>query len=161
MERLGDMTLRDYMMYHYYYLHQGYRYGARRHQQRWLGHDIIKTPQDCWVYQEIIFETKPDVIIELGVMFGGATHFFASILDLDGRVQQVNRRCLEPCGYTATDVVGKLFWDTPWFAKSLWISTLASQTAASLSTGCRTVRWRFVRASSFLPRERWNLRGCY
>jgi len=84
MERLGDMTLRDYMMYHYYYLHQGYRYGARRHQQRWLGHDIIKTPQDCWVYQEIIFDTKPDVIIELGVMFGGATHFFASILDLVG-----------------------------------------------------------------------------
>lgn len=84
MERLGDMTLRDYMMYHYYYLHQGYRYGARRHQQRWLGHDIIKTPQDCWIYQEIIFDTKPDVIIELGVMFGGATHFFASILDLIG-----------------------------------------------------------------------------
>ncbi|WP_374372719.1 CmcI family methyltransferase [Dongia sp.] len=84
MERLGDMTLRDYMMYHYYYIHQGYRYGAPRHQQRWLGHDIIKTPQDCWVYQEIIHETKPDVVIELGIMFGGATHFFASILDLVG-----------------------------------------------------------------------------
>jgi cephalosporin hydroxylase len=84
MERLGDMTLREYMMYHYYYIHQGYRYGARRQQQQWLGHDIIKTPQDCWVYQEIIYETKPDVIIELGIMFGGATHFFASILDLVG-----------------------------------------------------------------------------
>jgi len=84
MERLADMTLREYMMYHYYYIHQGYRYGARRHQQRWLGHDIIKTPQDCWLYQEIIFDTKPDVVIELGVMFGGATHFFASILDLVG-----------------------------------------------------------------------------
>jgi cephalosporin hydroxylase len=84
MERLGDMTLRDYMMYHYYYIHQGYRYGAPKHQQKWLGHDLIKTPQDCWVYQEIIYETKPDVIIELGIMFGGATHFFASILDLVG-----------------------------------------------------------------------------
>jgi cephalosporin hydroxylase len=85
MERLGDMTLRQYMMYHYYYLHQGYRYGgAKQLQQRWMGHDIIKTPMDCWVYQEIIWETKPDVVIELGVMFGGATHFFASILDLVG-----------------------------------------------------------------------------
>ena len=46
------------------------------------------------------------------------TAVFASILDLDGRVQQVNRRCLEPCGYSAADVVGKLFWETPWFAKS-------------------------------------------
>jgi cephalosporin hydroxylase len=84
MERLGDMTLRDYMKYHYYYIHQGYRYGAERQQQRWLGHDIIKTPWDCWCYQEIIWETRPDYVIELGVMFGGATHFYASILDLVG-----------------------------------------------------------------------------
>lgn len=83
-ERLGDMTLREYLMYHYYYLHQGYRYGASRLQQKWLGHDIIKTPMDCWVYQEIIWETRPDFVVELGVMFGGATHFYASILDLVG-----------------------------------------------------------------------------
>jgi cephalosporin hydroxylase len=84
LERLGDMTLREYLMYHYYYIHQGYRYGAPRLQQRWLGHDIIKTPMDCWVYQEIIWETRPDYVIELGVMFGGATHFYASILDMVG-----------------------------------------------------------------------------
>lgn len=89
MQRLGDMTLREYLMYHYYYLHQGYRYGAQRLQQRWLGHDIIKTPFDCWVYQEIIYETKPDYVIELGVMFGGATHFYASILDLVGHGQVI------------------------------------------------------------------------
>lgn len=83
-ERLGDMTLRQYLMYHYYYIHQGYRYGAARLQQRWLGHDIIKTPMDCWVYQEIIHDTRPDYVIELGVMFGGATHFYASILELMG-----------------------------------------------------------------------------
>lgn len=83
-ERLGDMSLRDYLMYHYYYIHQGYRYGAGQLQQRWLGHDLIKTPMDCWVYQEIIWETRPDLVIELGVMFGGATHFYASILELLG-----------------------------------------------------------------------------
>lgn len=83
-ERLGDMTLREYLMYHYYYIHQGYRYGAPRLQQRWLGHDLIKTPMDCWLYQEIIWETRPDYVVELGVMFGGATHFYASILELVG-----------------------------------------------------------------------------
>ena len=83
MERLQDMTLREYMKYHYYYIHQGYRYGTGN-QQKWLGHDIIKTPWDCWSYQEIIWETKPDYVIELGVMFGGATHFYASLLDLVG-----------------------------------------------------------------------------
>lgn len=83
-ERLLDMTLRDYLYYHYYYIHQGYRYGASDLQQRWLGHDLIKTPFDCWIYQEIIWETKPDVVLEFGVMFGGASHFYASILDLVG-----------------------------------------------------------------------------
>ncbi len=89
LERLHDMTLREYLRYHYYYIHQGYRYGAERLQQRWLGHDIIKTPMDCWVYQEIIYETRPDYVIELGVMFGGATHFYASILDLLGQGQVI------------------------------------------------------------------------
>jgi len=83
-ERLLDMTLRDYLYYHYYYIHQGYRYGAPELQQRWLGHDLIKTPFDCWIYQEIIWETKPDIVLEFGVMFGGASHFYASILDLVG-----------------------------------------------------------------------------
>jgi cephalosporin hydroxylase len=83
-ERLGDMTLREWLVYHYYFIHQGYRYGAPRLQQHWLGHDVIKTPMDCWVYQEIIWETKPDFVVELGVMFGGATHFYAGILELIG-----------------------------------------------------------------------------
>ena len=42
-ERLSDMTLREYLRYHYYYLHQGYLYGVPRLQQRWLGDDHIKT----------------------------------------------------------------------------------------------------------------------
>jgi len=83
-ERLLDLKLKDYLKYQYYYLHQGYRYGLPDLQQKWLGHDLIKTPWDCWIYQEIIYETKPDVILELGIMFGGATHFYASMLDLVG-----------------------------------------------------------------------------
>ena len=44
MERLGDMTLREYMKYHYYFIHQGYRYGAERQQQRWLGTTSSRPP---------------------------------------------------------------------------------------------------------------------
>ena len=83
-EQLSNISLRDYLLYHYHYIHQGYRYGAPELQQRWLGHDIIKTPWDCWIYQEIIWETRPDFVIELGVMFGGSAHFYAGILDLIG-----------------------------------------------------------------------------
>ena len=32
----------------------------------YFGIKTLKSPMDYWVYQEIIFETKPDVIIEIG-----------------------------------------------------------------------------------------------
>lgn len=83
-ERLQDMTIRDWTLYHHHYIHQAYRYGHPELQQKWMGHDILKSPFDCWIYQEIIHEVKPDVVLELGVMFGGASHFYASILDLVG-----------------------------------------------------------------------------
>jgi cephalosporin hydroxylase len=81
-ERLQDMTMREWMLYHHHYVHQAYRYGDPDMQQRWLGHDILKSPFDCWIYQEIIAAVQPDVLIELGVMFGGASVFYASIMDL-------------------------------------------------------------------------------
>lgn len=54
----------------------------------WLGVPILKCPLDLWIYQEIIFNTKPDVIIETGTAFGGSALFLASMCDLidKGRV---------------------------------------------------------------------------
>lgn len=83
-ERLANMTLRDWMFYHHHYVHQAYRYGDPGMQQTWMGHRLLKSPFDCWVYQEIIHRVRPDVILELGVMFGGASHYFADILELVG-----------------------------------------------------------------------------
>jgi cephalosporin hydroxylase len=48
----------------------------------WLGVPIQKLPLDLIVFQEIIYETKPDVIIEAGTFKGGSALFFASICDL-------------------------------------------------------------------------------
>lgn len=89
LERHESMNLREYMQYHYYFIHQAYRYGAPEQQQKWLGHPIVKSPFDCWIYQEIISEVKPDIVLELGVLFGGGTRFFASILDLVGHGQLI------------------------------------------------------------------------
>ena len=83
-ERTADMTLREYLRYHYYYIHQAYKYGLPEMQQTWLGHHIIKSPSDCWAYQELIWRTKPDIVLELGIMFGGASVFFAHVLELVG-----------------------------------------------------------------------------
>ena len=54
----------------------------------WFGTPVQKCPLDLWIYQEIIYETKPDLIVETGTFKGGSAHFMASILDLlgDGEV---------------------------------------------------------------------------
>jgi cephalosporin hydroxylase len=48
----------------------------------WLGVPSIQFPSDLMVLQEIIFKTKPDVIIETGVAHGGTLLFYSSILNL-------------------------------------------------------------------------------
>jgi len=48
----------------------------------WLGVPIAKCPLDLWICQEIIFELKPDIIIECGTAYGGSALFFASMCDL-------------------------------------------------------------------------------
>lgn len=51
----------------------------------WLGTKTLKSPLDLWVYQEIINETKPDIIIETGTAYGGSALYLASMLDLLGK----------------------------------------------------------------------------
>lgn len=55
---------------------------------RFLGHRALKNPIDAWVYQEIIYEIKPDVVFEIGNKNGGSTLYLAGILEMmnNGRV---------------------------------------------------------------------------
>ena len=50
----------------------------------WLGRPIIQFPQDLAAMQEIIWVTKPDLIIETGIAHGGSLIFHASMLQLLG-----------------------------------------------------------------------------
>ena len=49
----------------------------------WMGRPIIQYPQDLIALQEIIWEVKPELIIETGVAHGGSAIFFASLLELN------------------------------------------------------------------------------
>ena len=51
----------------------------------WMGVPIIQMPPDIVATQEIIWATKPDVIIETGVARGGSVVFYASMLALIGK----------------------------------------------------------------------------
>jgi cephalosporin hydroxylase len=50
----------------------------------WLGVPIIQMPQDLLLFQEIVYKTQPDLIIETGVARGGSIIFWASIQRLCG-----------------------------------------------------------------------------
>ena len=48
---------------------------------QWLGVPIQKLPMDLCILQEILWETRPEQIIECGVNFGGSTWFLATVCD--------------------------------------------------------------------------------
>jgi len=45
----------------------------------------MKCPLDLWVYQEILHELKPDIVIETGVNEGGGAAFISSMMDSIGK----------------------------------------------------------------------------
>ena len=51
----------------------------------WMGRPIIQYPQDMVAMQEIIWDIKPDLIIETGIAHGGSIIYYASILELIGK----------------------------------------------------------------------------
>jgi cephalosporin hydroxylase len=51
---------------------------------RWMGVPVIQYPQDLAAMQEIIWRTKPDLIVETGIARGGSLIFYASMLQLLG-----------------------------------------------------------------------------
>ena len=62
--------------------------GACRHRYSynfsWMGRPIIQFPQDIVAMQELVWQVKPDLIIETGVAHGGSLVFYASLLELLG-----------------------------------------------------------------------------
>jgi len=55
----------------------------------WLGSPIIQFPQDILAMQEIIWQVKPDLIIETGIAHGGSLIFYASLLEIIGNKGKV------------------------------------------------------------------------
>ena len=59
-------------------------------------------------------------------------HFqLTGLLDADGRLQMANQTALNQVGAELRDVVGKLFWDTPW-----WTHSAEEHGCTSSRVGC-------------------------
>lgn len=61
----------------------------------WRGVRVVKMPSDLALYHKVIWQSKPEVIVEIGTRFGGSALFFQDQLDLlgdSGRVVTVDIR---------------------------------------------------------------------
>ena len=54
------------------------------HQTNWFGEPVLNLPQDMFAVQEIIFQTKPKFIIEVGVAWGGGLLFYSTLMEALG-----------------------------------------------------------------------------
>ncbi len=54
------------------------------HQNTWFGEPVLNLPQDMFAIQDIIWRTKPEFIIEVGVAWGGGMLFEAMLLEILG-----------------------------------------------------------------------------
>ena len=50
----------------------------------WMGYQTGKLPSDLWVYQEMLYSIRPDLIIECGTHHGGSALFLANMLEMLG-----------------------------------------------------------------------------
>ena len=68
------------------HFHRAYYYGIEDTVlgSHWLGTKTVKLPLDMWIYQEILTELRPRLVVETGTYHGGSAHYLASILDLLG-----------------------------------------------------------------------------
>lgn len=60
---------------------------------RWMGVPTVQNPNDVWITQEILFEVKPDFVVEAGSYMGGSAAMWALLLrevNPDGRIITVD-----------------------------------------------------------------------
>jgi len=62
--------------------HKQYYHSLVWGQTYWLGQPVLKCPLDLFIYQEILYEIQPDIILECGTNQGGSALYLASICDL-------------------------------------------------------------------------------
>ena len=136
----------------------------------WFNAPAKKCPLDLWIYQEIIFKLRPDIIIETGTAGGGSALFLASICELlkNGKIitidieANVNRPQHERITYlqgssTSVDMVNKveaMLGDT----KKVLVILDSDHTKEHVLNELRTYH-KFVPKESYIIVEDSNIHG--
>ncbi len=75
---------------------------------------------------------------------------FAGIMDLNGTILEANRLSWEGCGFTRDQIVGKPFWEGPWWAPSANLVESIKAASTQAATG------ETFRDGDALLRRRWE-----
>lgn len=69
-----------------------YEWLARQPGPKWMGRPLVKHPNDLFSYQQIVYETRPGLIVETGTFAGGSALYLAHLCDLanHGRVISID-----------------------------------------------------------------------
>lgn len=83
------------VLFHYFY----YRHSTTTWSNtNWMGVPLLKLPLDLWRYHDIIWDTRPDLIIETGTNKGGSALYMAHLCDIIGRGRIVTVDIAHPPG---------------------------------------------------------------
>jgi cephalosporin hydroxylase len=92
---MKDDIIREFhRLYYERGLHANYGRGLHAG-TRYHGIEAHKCPLDLWIFQEILCDVRPQLVIELGTYLGGTTLFLAHQLDALGGGQVVSVDCRE------------------------------------------------------------------
>lgn len=64
--------------FHYHF------YNSHLFEDQWMGIPCTQNPLDMWIKQKLIWQTKPDLIIETGTYKGGSALFYAYLFEIMG-----------------------------------------------------------------------------
>lgn len=89
----GENPFRDDLTEHFHSLYRAQNAGDGPPWCFWRGIVALKCPMDLWIYQEMIYEIKPMLIIEGGTASAGSALFIADVLNACnfGRVVSIDR----------------------------------------------------------------------
>lgn len=57
---------------------------------KWLGKQCYQYPIDAWLFQEVLSEHKPDLVIETGTWLGGSAFYTATLFDFLGHGEVIS-----------------------------------------------------------------------
>lgn len=91
--------------------------------------DVTRMTGVCW---DVTERSRAEAIRR--TLFDQSVNFIG-LLTLDGRIVDANRTALAAAGVSASDVLDKPFWETPWWAHSVELQDRLRQAIASAAAG--------------------------